>query len=328
MSDSTFTDNLDLANDAVSDAVTTSEATHAGFYFLNYSAGDNVAGNGARRTAYTWVDDFSGHVFEIASLDVSANHQLDPSFERIITQLQGLPDCSAAAVVDVSASQFDNLFAFQTDSADLNDISASDVSFGIIADGSMVFSDISFSEAQVFERAINTYFTTNQIKHDFVRHLAFDITGGYNGSDIFSNETALVNAVGDMDLSFSTGLNNVLANKLTNPVFRNKEQIDAAPTNADYSLHRTAANLFTLNLNDSNRVIAVDGSGSVETLLTDMGNQTEGNAESAGPITCPLRFAVGDKIAVRINYFPRVDTFSHNSAPISNRSYKLFLNLN
>lgn len=328
MSDSTFADNLDLTNSAVSDAVNTTDATHAGFYFLNYSAADNIAGNAARRTAYTWIDDFSGHVFEIASLDVSANHQLDPSFERIISQLQGLPDCSAAAVIDISASQFNNLFAFQTDSADLDDVSASDVSFGVIADGSMVFADISFSEAQVFEKAINTYFTTNQVKHDFVRHLAFDITGGYNGSDIFSNETALVNAVGDMDASFSTELNNILAAKVTAAEFRNKGQIDAAPTNADFSLHRTAANLFTLNLNDSNRVIAVDGSGSIETLLSDMGAVTAGNTESAGPITCPLRFAVGDKIAIRLNYFPRVDTFSHNSAPISNRSYKLFLNLN
>jgi hypothetical protein len=328
MSDSTFADNLDVQQHAVSDSVTTSEASQAGFYFLNYTAADNVGGNSTRASAYTWVDDFSGHVFEIASLDVSANHQLDPSFERIITQLQGLPDCSAAAIIDVSASKFDNLFAFQTDSADLDDISSSDVSFGVISDGSMVFSDISFSEAQVFERAINTYFTNNQIKHDFVRHLAFDITGGYNGSDIFSNETELVNAVGDMDVSFSTGLNNVLAEKITEAVFRNKEEIDAAPSDSTYSLHRTAANLFTLNLNDTNRVIAVDGSGSVESLLTDMGNQTAGNAESAGPITCPLRFAVGDKIAIRINYFPRVDTFSHNSAPISNRSYKLFLNLN
>ena len=93
----------------------------------------------------------SGYVFEIGEFDISHSLTIDPSFERIIKQMDVLGDCSAAAIIDVSASQFNGLLAFKTDSADLSNAEATDVSFGVGVNAvtNAVFADISFAESIV-----------------------------------------------------------------------------------------------------------------------------------------------------------------------------------
>ena len=76
--------------------------------------------------------DVSGYVFEINAFDTSGSLTIDPTFDTQIQQGLGLDDCSAIALLDVSLSEFNQLFTFQSDSDDLDDLSVNDLKFGVM----------------------------------------------------------------------------------------------------------------------------------------------------------------------------------------------------
>lgn len=288
--------------------------------------------------------DTSGYVFEIGEFDISHALTIDPSFERIIKQMAVLGDCSAAAVIDVSASQFNGLLSFKTDSADLDNEDSTDVSFGVGADAvtNAVFADISFSEAIVHSGNINSSYTgEQQIKNDYVRDTAKQITGGYNSADIFSNEAELVANVSTLDASFIESLQSAVVDNSN--VYLSK--VDAS--NSTNTLIQAAQNLFTLNLQDDNNTRKCDFSDETDVddlvtndanesdstnlsmrkgMLLEIGNHSGGATNS--PVECPLRFAKGDKIAIKLTYHPNQTTFTPNGVALYARSYKVYLNLN
>ena len=110
-----------------------------------------------------------------------------------------------------------------------------------------VFADISFSESVVHSGNINSSYTDpQQIKNDYVRDTAKQITGGYNSADIFSNYAELVSNVSTLDASFIESLQSAVVDNSN--VFLSK--VDAS--NSTNTLIQAAQNLFTLNLNDNN----------------------------------------------------------------------------
>ena len=298
--------------------------------------------------ATSTVFDTSGYVFEISAFDVSHAIAVDPSFQRVITELVALGDVSAAAVIDVSATHFNTLLAIKTDSDDLDNILDTDLSFGVHTNALNTFNDISFSESVVFEGNINSSYTgSQQIKNDYIRDIAKQITGGYNSADIFSNETELVESVEELDASFAASLNATV-----DASAGEFETMDGTAKNlVQHSLARAAANLFTLNLNDNNNTRKVDAtdlevasefdattinnsvSGDTLTsctarvaMLREIGVNSGGATNS--PVESPIRFAKGDKIALKFTYNPNQTTFSANGVVMTHRTYKVFLNLN
>ncbi len=277
--------------------------------------------------------DPSGFVFELADLDVSGQIAEDPSFAQVLAQIagSGLPQCDATLEYTASANDFLGLFSIQVDSSDVDDLSNNDVLFRVnqaqdntyndISAGTgsasvgAFFGDLSFSEAQVKSGNVNNYYTgRQQVKYDFVRHLAKQITGGYSSSDIFTNETTLVNGVAALDASLNTALN---------------AKINAAAAadfthNLSNGFTRAAHGLYHVNTQILSRQTQ---------LLLDVSNASAnfntGTASnpSVRPLNIPLRFYAGDRIAVRIAYHPIAETFSGNGVPISERSYKVLFKL-
>jgi hypothetical protein len=326
------------ATEITSDASLNSGISSDGFYYADAST----------ISAF----DTSGYVFEIGEFDISHSLTIDPSFERIIKQLAVLGDCSAAAVIDVSASQFNGLLSFKTDSADLSNADATDVSFGVgsSAVDNAVFDNIAFSESVVYSGNINSSYTdTQHVKYDYVRDTAKQITGGYNSADIFSNEAELVQNVVTLDASFIESLQQAVFDNSS--VYLDK----VSASTSDNSLILAAQNLFTLNLNDDNNtrkadfsdvsgstngdytfegsaLTAVETGDSVEELTMRVGMLAEVGLNSGGatnePVECPLRFAKGDKIAIKLTYHPNQTSFAANGVALYARSYKVYLNLN
>ena len=278
--------------------------------------------------------DPSGFVFELADLDISGAINVDPSFALALEQLvtAGLPDCDATLEFDASLSAFQGLFSFQTDSSDVNDVSAEDVLFRVnkpsndefndISDSLNVgtfFTDLSFSESTVKSGKVNASYPQQQLKFDFVRHLAKEITGGYSSSDIFTNETALVNAVADLDATLGTSFNSDISSESDN------QTSDFLPfTGSNSSSYVKAAHgLYNVNLQTSGRQAQ---------LLTDISNAsanfttTVNGVTSTRPLNIPLRFASGDRLAVRIVYHPK-GVFTGNNVTPSERSYKVLFRL-
>ena len=291
-----------------------------------------------------------GYVFELGNLDVSYATSIDPSFAELISDLSGGFDAQATLEFDVSLSLFQGLFSVQIDSSDVNDTASEDVLFRVntagnddyndlsgVPDGSYnekitvgtFFQDISYSEATVKSGMVNAYYSQQQVKYDFVRHLAKTITGGYSSTDIFTNEAALVNGVSSLDVSFGTGLNSIISSAAADGV-HNIGTLGSY--GGSYSnMYRAAHHLYNLNLQDDTDM--TNTNSRVYRFLQDISwantvTQTTTNGEiDVGPINIPLRFFPGDRIAVKLTYAPASATFSGNNVSLTERSYKVFFRL-
>ena len=308
-------------------------------------AGMEVSGNGVGNLYFfNNGSDVSGFVFELTDLDVSRAIATDPSFAVTLDSLTGLANCDATLEFDASLSAFQGLFSFQTDSSDVNDVSSEDVLFRVNrpgddtfndisnGDGSLnvgnFFTDISISEAVVKSGKVNATHANQQVKFDFVRHLAKEITGGYSSSDIFSNESALVSAVATLDSSFNNTFNNDISSASSS------QASNFLPFGTGASSYVKAAyNLFQVNLQSTD---GSGGDGSMsrsDQLLADISNASGTFSSAPGSdnnttraLNIPLRFSAGDRIAVRIVYHPKGE-FSGNGVTPNSRSYKVLFKL-
>ena len=282
--------------------------------------------------------DISGYVFDLFKADVSIN--VDPSYAVATFVADTFADVDAIALFDVSVSAFNNLFFITVDSSDIDDASANDIVFSIdpsfenpfVPDGV----SMEFSSADVIHGAVNYRYTDQVLKKDVVRHLAKEITGGYAVADIFSNEEELINDVVGRDAEIHTQLDTAIStivNDVTNGRRgRTIDQFDDAALSEDEKrFYKVAHTLFGLSINDPG--------GRQEQIYKDLsdasvdasGNPNVGQTTT----TIPLRFIVGDAIALRISYDPKSSPVGGGNAagggmgdnPISNRSYKLILRL-
>lgn len=294
-------------------------------------------------------DGKDGYVFELGDLDVSNAIATDPSFAQLVQQLTGGFDADATLEFDVSLSLFQGLFSVQIDSSDVNDVSSEDVLFRVNSSGDQTyndisavsgysenitvgtfFSDLSYSEATVKSGMVNAFYSQQQVKYDFVRHLAKTITGGYSSTDIFTNESALVNSVVSLDTTIGSDLNTIIASAAADGL-QNLGTLDSYSGNYA-NMFRAAHHLYNLNLQDDTDMTNADSR--VYRFLQDISaantvrEATNANGEiEVGPINIPLRFFVGDRIAVRITYAPSSDVFTGNNVSLTERTYKVFFRL-
>ena len=107
----------------------------------------------------------------------------------------------AVAKCDISLNYLRNMFVFQTDHFDVNDLNPEDVRFYV--DASQIPSTLNLSSAVVGNGAVISVDALNQplsssdmvIGKDYVKHLADVLFNTPFGVDLFINETDLVNSV-------------------------------------------------------------------------------------------------------------------------------------
>lgn len=312
-------------------------------------------------TDNTFASGKDGYVFELGSMDISGKLNIDPSFDQLLDpSSSSLGACDAVLEFDVPLSQFQGLFSIMIDSSDNNDISSQDVLFRINTSANdeyndlsaatalsrqlnvgSLFSDISYSEATAIYGRVNNYYTEQQVKYDFVRHLAKSITGGYSSSDIFTNEADLVQGVVDLDTTIGTTFNGVLSDMQDigegGDGWASNDYTTASQygTNGVYmSMVRAAERLYNLNLQVGEWGDNTSGTSRSNELLQDISmassvkyaTDSSGNP-TVGPLMIPLRFEHNDRIAVRLVYTPASATFPGNSAPMPSRAYKVFFRM-
>lgn len=111
-------------------------------------------------------------------------------------------DVSATAIYYVKTSDMLNVFKFQTDSFDVNDLSASDIKYYVFRDASGWPVNLKINPAHAAMSA-GAKLTTgvdaskNLLKHDFVRYLAESLFNTVHGVDLFSNEDALLEDIAE-----------------------------------------------------------------------------------------------------------------------------------
>ncbi len=280
-------------------------------------------------TLYTGdASEITGYVFDLFQADVSLT--LDPSFAAALPGGTGFAAVNAIATFDLSASVFNNLFFITVDSSDIDNVEGNDVVFSI--DGSAVqypFIDsgvsMEFSNSTVQYGAVNNQYVDQSLKKDIVRHIAKSITGGYAVADIFSNESELIADVVSQDDSLHNTLNTAIDALKSITQGYTVDQINATDISDTDQLRffQVAQSLFGINVNDTG------AGGRQEALFADLSNESvDANGDPLASVTVPLKFKVGDAIALRIQYDPNsspVGGMGDNTIP--SRSYKILIPL-
>jgi hypothetical protein len=123
-------------------------------------------------------------------------------------------DASAVAILYVDLSSMQNTFQYQSDSLNMNDISASDIKYYVFNSYFPTFNpanaqlDDALSSGPIATAGSNgVAFASNvmQVKHDFVRYIALKLFDTHNGVDLFSNVDELLNSVTTVCGSGSSG---------------------------------------------------------------------------------------------------------------------------
>jgi hypothetical protein len=149
-------------------------------------------------------------VFEFVPMNVSVTFNTLPVFQPYTeaSGVQGFVDVSATAYITAPAENFSRLFTFESNDTTFVDYPNQDISYGI--DNASTLFNISFSQALIkngWANAASAFQNNTSLDEDYVRYTAKAITGGYALSDIFQNESELIQGVDVLDTSFNKLLN-------------------------------------------------------------------------------------------------------------------------
>ncbi len=222
-------------------------------------------------------------------------------------------DADAEAVLHVDLDHMKSVFKYQTDSADVLDVDASDLKYYV--NTTSWPTTLNPANAKMDVGAFGSGFADNKkfVAHDFTRYLADELFGTHQGVDLFNNEVALLQnlrlicgsgAAGRTWYDIVATLNAVSTTAVA--LANADESGDKYTTNADDSienicrvLHRQIASVAPERF----------------TPITD----------SASPQSLP--FAVDDIISFKLIINPAANQhlLTGLAAPIAARSYKIKL---
>lgn len=115
-----------------------------------------------------------------------------------------LADVSATAVFYVSQADMQNVFKFQSDSFDINDLSSSDIRYFTYMTNwpeALVINPVNaMLDKNDSQNAITSVGIPNKmlVKHDFIRYLALKLFNTPSGVDLFNNESELISHLNSM----------------------------------------------------------------------------------------------------------------------------------
>jgi len=157
-------------------------------------------------------------------------------------------DVSCEAIYNVKLSDMKNVFKFQSDSFDVNNVDASDIKYYVYMNAWPA--DLSLNPANahhlsttpILSNSADVLEKRNFVKHDFVRFLALRLFNTAHGVDLFSNETQLLS---DLVTKGATAAGNIIT------ALKAVDQASAAngPENHKYSTNAlTGETNFTREL--------------------------------------------------------------------------------
>ena len=276
---------------------------------------------------YTFRDasNMNYYLFDLAVCDASGDITAIPRFEGYDASgatysFTTITDVSAISIIDVSAVNFNKLFAFWSDSNDVSDIDNSqDVRYGI-GNVSNCFAGIPFASSAITYTEIGArgvlptnllpsyYNMSYDVSKDFVVDLAAQITGGYVATtvDLFNNEQVLRDAITNKNASIAGIYNTFITNSSnTSYAAASLSELSGA-SSTELKLALSTKNLVTgfLNLDTSN----ASNAARKTTFLTDLSNNKidevayDANNTSFRRSRFHVTFHDNDLLAVRVQY--------------------------
>ena len=223
-------------------------------------------------------------------------------------------DASCIAVYQVKLADMKNVFKFESDSFDVDNLPANDVKYYVYmnawpADLSLNPANAhSLTTAPVLENSADVLAKRNFVKHDFVRYLALRLFNTAYGVDLFSNETELLS---DLVTKGATAASNIIT------ALKAVDQATAASG--------TAPNKYSTN--------ASTGTGNFSReLLLQLANTQAGRArlhaavqDASGVLSIPL--VADDTISFKVSINAAADqhTLTDRPSAIETRTYQIKL---
>ena len=313
---------------------------------------------------YTFADgsNTNYYLFDLAVCDASGDVTAIPRFEGYDASggadyaFTTITDVSAISIIDVSASNFNKLFAFWSDSNDVSEIdSGLDVRYGI-GNVSNCFANIPFAASAITYTEIGArgvlptnllpsyYNMSYDVSKDFVVDLAAQITGGYVATtvDLFNNEQVMRDAITNKNASIQNIFNTFITNSSNCSYSTNNLTEVTAASTTELKLALSTKNLVTgfLNLNTSSNV---SNAARKTTFLTDLSNNKIDEVYFVDANTSYRRnrfhvtFHENDLLAVRVQYNLKTSTGASitnassyglgNNTLKDHRAYKVYLRM-
>lgn len=222
-------------------------------------------------------------------------------------------DVSCVATYNVKTSDMLNVFKFQTDSFDVNNVDASDIKYYVYmnawpADLSLNPANAhTLSSTPILPTSADVVAKRNFVKHDYVRYLAVRLFNTAYGVDLFSNESELLS---DLVTKGATAAGNIITALKT---------VDQASAANGSTPHKYSENNLTTTGNFSRELLrqVAHHAPARFASITDI----------SGIQSIPLQ--TGDSISfkVSINAATNQHLLTERPTAIEPRSYRIKLNL-
>ena len=140
----------------------------------------------------------SSIAFSLPALNQS--YTLDICGSLLAAAPDAMTDVSAVATYHIKKSVLRSVFKFHSDSADINNVDASDTRYYVFMsnwphDASLNPAHASMTTYPMLATGSDIVSNKNLVKHDFVRYLAYKLFNTVYGVDLFNNELELLNDI-------------------------------------------------------------------------------------------------------------------------------------
>lgn len=232
-----------------------------------------------------------------------------------------LADVSATAVFYVSEADMQNVFKFQSDSFDIDDLSSSDIRYftymsnwpaGLVINPVNAMLDKNDSRTPIIDVGIPNKML---VKHDFIRYLALRLFNTSSGVDLFNNETELISHLNSMGYAS-------YQNDISGTLWKYATTASTAVDNTNFILDATADAKCTTDHFTTNENICRE-------LFNQILHANKQRFSDISPNTLGVRslpILNGDSISYRFTVFPKAGQNNITGVPaFGGRSYRIKL---
>lgn len=233
-----------------------------------------------------------------------------------------LADVSATAVFYVSQADMQSVFKFQSDSFDIDDLSASDIRYFTYMTNwpsTLVINPVNamLDKTGQSANAISEVGIPNKmlVKHDFIRYLALRLFNTASGVDLFNNESELISHLNSMGYaSYQNDISGTLWKYATNA--------STAVDNTNFILDASSNAKCTTDHFTTNENICRELFNQIIYAKKDRFKDISFNSEGL----CSLPILSGDSISYRFTVFPKAGQNTITGVPaFGGRSYRIKL---
>ena len=256
---------------------------------------------------------------------LNQNYTLDICGSLLAAAPEAMTDVSAVATYHIKRSVLRSVFQFHSDSADVNDVDASDTKYYVFMnnwplDASLNPAHASMTTTPMLPTAGDIMADKNLVKHDFVRYMAYKLFNTVYGVDLFANENAVLNDISSKGRTAKDNIRTVLDNVSTTSTV-----VGGGALATDASGNKYTTNAASTNTNVCRELIRQIGSSAPSRF--NYGVSDPSGVDLSSNVYRQVPFLDGDSINFKLTITPNATQHDLTGRPTAfeARVYKIRL---